>query len=176
MIFGCPKKSRSLEADQRLLINKLDEARREEARAPAPPQPVPQEPPEPDTTKDKQEALEPKDTQDRQEPPEKVPRRNRNSHREIPKIFWRAHRALQERMDEDPTYKEVWEEVANEWLTTEQSHERRNYDVSEIIIYMLPSEAPNACFDWGTPYEQGTYRLVSLPPLLSKLKKNPPTL
>ena len=70
----------------------------------------------------------------------------------------------------------MWEEVANEWLTTEQSNERRNYDVYEIIIYMLPSEAPNACFDWGTPYEQGTYRLVSLPPLLSKLKKNPPTL
>ena len=48
--------SRSLEADQRLLITKLDEARldeakREEARAPAPPQPVPQEPPEPEVEK-----------------------------------------------------------------------------------------------------------------------------
>ena len=52
--------SHRLEADQRLLITKLDEARldeakREEARAPTPPQPVPQEPAEPEDAQDTSE-------------------------------------------------------------------------------------------------------------------------
>ena len=112
-------------------------------------------------------------------------RKNKKSNPEIHKIFWRAFVHLRE-SGFDPQYKQVWETVYNELRTENRLMEKRTIppkrklDPHDHIEVIDPVNVPAPKLQWiisgsdSRISNQGTYSLLSLAPLLSKLKKNPP--
>ena len=112
-------------------------------------------------------------------------RKNKKSNPEIHKIFWRAFVHLSE-SGFDPQYKQVWETVYNELRTENRLMEKktippkRKFDPHDHIEVIDPVNVPTPKLQWVIAGSNsrisglGTYSLSSLPPLLSKLKKNPP--
>ena len=104
-------------------------------------------------------------------------RRVRTHYVEINKIFWRAYIDLfKGNHGEPPGYKTVWDAVRNDVLNDPGDWSHREYDFHEIIEEggVDPFGDPDPKLRWVTEKEQGTYRLKSLPGLLSRMKNNPP--
>ena len=114
--------------------------------------------------------------------------KNKKSNPELHKIFWRAFVHLRDK-DEfpvEPQYKQVWETVYNELRAEELMRDKktiprkRKHDPHDHIEVIDPVYVPAPKLQWiisgsdSRISDQGTYSLSSLPPLLSKLKKNPP--
>ena len=114
--------------------------------------------------------------------------RRHKSNPELHKIFWRAFVHLRDK-DEfpvEPQYKQVWETVYNELRAEELMRDKktiprkRKHDPHDHIEVIDPVYVPAPKLQWiisgsdSRISDQGTYSLSSLPPLLSKLKKNPP--
>ena len=110
------------------------------------------------------------------------------SNPELHKIFWRAFVHLRDK-DEfpvEPQYKQVWETVYNELRAEDRLRDnkifprKRKLDPHDHIEVIDPVNVPDPKLQWiisgsdSRISNQGTYSLSSLPPLLSKLKKNPP--
>lgn len=98
--------------------------------------------------------------------------------KEIQNIFSRAFKKLRENNNgEDPTYREVWDTVYNEYELSKENNLGgglpHRYDESEIIEFMESSYKPNPSIGWYIDMDKssGTYHLKSLPSLLTKLKK-----
>ena len=119
---------------------------------------------------------------------EKNYHKNKKSNPELHKIFWRAFVHLRDK-DEfpvEPQYKQVWETVYNELRAEELMRDKktiprkRKHDPHDHIEVIDPVYVPAPKLQWiisgsdSRISDQGTYSLSSLPPLLSKLKKNPP--
>ena len=105
-------------------------------------------------------------------------KRKRNHHSEISKIFWRAYTEIAGQNNIGPTYKEIWDAVRQDVLNDQGGLIKRKYDPNELIEEnsVDSSEGIEAKLQWFTDKVQGTYRLSSLPALLSRLKNNPPKL
>ena len=81
---------------------------------------------------------------------------------------------------EVPSYRSIWNAIYEEWV---QINENRNistipqYDVNEIITEIDPASKPNAHIEWFCNAENanGSYKLSSLPALLTRYKKNKPS-
>ena len=100
--------------------------------------------------------------------------------KEVQNIFSRAFKKLKKiNNGEDPTYREVWDTVYNEYEQSKENNfggglpPRSEYDESEIIEFMESSYQPNPSLGWYIDMDKssGTYHLKSLPSLLTKLKK-----
>ena len=119
---------------------------------------------------------------------EKNYHKNEKSNPELHKIFWRAFVHLRDK-DEfpvEPQYKQVWETVYNELRAEDRLRDnkkiprKRKHDPHDHIEVIDPVYVPAPKLQWiisgsdSRISDQGTYSLSSLPPLLSKLKKNPP--
>jgi hypothetical protein len=112
--------------------------------------------------------------------------RKGKSNPELHKIFWRAFVFLRDEDGLEPQYKQVWETVYNELRAEDLLRDKetiprkRKHDPHDHIEVIDPVNVPAPKLQWiisGTDSRisnQGTYSLSSLPPLLSKLKKNPP--
>jgi hypothetical protein len=101
--------------------------------------------------------------------------------KEVQNIFSRTFKKLKKiNNGEDPTYREVWDTVYNEYELNENNlggglHLRQEYDENEIIEFMESSYQPNPSLRWHIRMNEssGTYHLKSLPALLSRFKKLP---
>ena len=105
---------------------------------------------------------------------------------ELHKIFWRAFVFLRDEDGLEPQYKQVWETVYNELRAEDLLRDKktiprkRKHDPHDHIEVIDPVYVPAPKLQWiisgsdSRISDQGTYSLSSLPPLLSKLKKNPP--
>ena len=106
--------------------------------------------------------------------------RQRNSHPEVPQVFWRAFCALKKDLQGvAPEYKTVWSAVYNEWDQIRENKDvfaHPTYDKREIITDIDPIGTPNAHLAWLVKADnvKGTYHLISLSSLLTGLKKKPP--
>ena len=109
-------------------------------------------------------------------------RKTKNStSKEVQNIFSRTFKKLKKiNNGEDPTYREVWDTVYNEYELNENNlggglHLRQEYDENEIIEFMESSYQPNPSLRWHIRMNEssGTYHLKSLPALLSRFKKLP---
>ena len=116
----------------------------------------------------------------------------KNSHKksnpELHNIFWRAfiHLRDNDKFSVEPQYKQVWETVYNELSDEDRLREnktippKRKFDPHDHIEVIDPVNVPDPKLQWiisgsdSRISNQGTYSLSSLPPLLSKLKKNTP--
>ena len=116
----------------------------------------------------------------------------KNSHKksnpELHNIFWRAfiHFRDNDKFSVEPQYKQVWETVYNELRAEDRLRDnkkipsKRKLDPHDHIEVIDPVNVPDPKLQWiisgsdSRISNQGTYSLSSLPPLLSKLKKNTP--
>ncbi len=110
----------------------------------------------------------------------KIRKTKHSKSKEVQNIFGRAFKKLRENNNgEDPTYREVWDTVYNEYELSKENNlggglpPRLEYDENEIIEYMESSYQPNPSLRWYILMDKssGTYHLKSLPSLLTKLKK-----
>ena len=88
---------------------------------------------------------------------------------ELHKIFWRAFVAYREENNINPEYSQVWQMLLEDYNEhSEKPYERYNYDVNEIIVSINSTE-----LSWIiTKLEKSdSYGIVSLPSLLTRLKK-----
>ena len=101
--------------------------------------------------------------------------------KEVQDIFNRALKALRIKNEgENPTYREVWDTIfdEHEMLRKETNiggglSTRPDFDENEIIEYMERSDKAKPSLNWYMRVNDssGTYYLISLPSLLTKLKK-----
>ena len=100
--------------------------------------------------------------------------------KEVQNIFSRALKKLRKNNNgEDPTYKEVWDTVYDEYELSKENNlggglpPRSEYDENEYIEYIESSDKPKPSLGWYIDMDKssGTYHLKSLPSLLTKLKK-----
>ena len=100
--------------------------------------------------------------------------------KEVQNIFSRAFKKLRKNNNgEDPTYKEVWDTVYDEYELSQEKNlggglsPRSEYDENEYIEYIERSDKPKPSLRWYIDMDKssGTYHLKSLPSLLTKLKK-----
>ena len=110
----------------------------------------------------------------------KIKKTKYSTSKEVQNIFSRAFKKLRKNNNgEDPTYREVWDTVYNEYELSEENNlggglpPRLEYDETEIIEFMESSYQPNPSLRWYILMDKssGTYHLKSLPSLLTKLKK-----
>ncbi len=109
----------------------------------------------------------------------KIRKTKYSTSKEVQNIFSRTFKKLKKiNNGEDPTYREVWDTVYNEYELNENNlggglHLRQEYDENEIIEFMESSYQPNPSLRWYIFMDKssGTYHLKSLPSLLTKLKK-----
>ena len=113
---------------------------------------------------------------------------HKKSNPELHNIFWRAfiHLRDNDKFSVEPQYKQVWETVYNELRAEDRLRDnkkipsKRKLDPHDHIEVIDPVNVPDPKLQWiisgsdSRISNQGTYSLSSLPPLLSKLKKNPP--
>ena len=111
----------------------------------------------------------------------KIRKTKYSTSKEVQNIFSRTFKKLKKiNNGEDPTYREVWDTVYNEYELNENNlggglHLRQEYDENEIIEFMESSYQPNPSLRWHIRMNEssGTYHLKSLPALLSRFKKLP---
>ena len=110
----------------------------------------------------------------------KIRKTKHSKSKEVQNIFSRAFKKLKKiNNGEDPTYREVWDTVYNEYELSKENNfgsglpPRLEYDETEIIEFMESSYQPNPSLGWYIFIykSSGTYHLKSLPSLLTKLKK-----
>jgi len=106
--------------------------------------------------------------------------RSRNYHIEVSRLFFRTFRELRKRDNEvDPTYKAVWSAIHDEYDLMRENEDildKPEFDEKEIICVMDSVSTPAAKLVWLIREDnaEGTFKLSSLPSLISRLKKNPP--
>jgi len=100
--------------------------------------------------------------------------------KEVQNILSRALKKLKKiNNGEDPTYREVWDTVYNEYELSKENNlggglpPRLEYDEYDYIVDIESSDEPNPSLGWYIDMDKssGTYHLKSLPSLLTKLKK-----
>ena len=110
----------------------------------------------------------------------KIRKTKYSTSKEVQNIFSRAFKKLRKNNNgEDPTYKEVWDTVYDEYELSKENNlggglpPRSEYDENEYIEYIESSDKPNPSLGWYIDMDKssGTYHLKSLPSLLTKLKK-----
>ena len=110
----------------------------------------------------------------------KTNKRSRNYHFEVSHLFFRTFKELRKRDNGvDPTYKAVWSAIHNEYDLIRENEDilaKPEFDEKEIICYMDSVSTPTAKLVWLIREDnaEGTFKLSSLPSLISRLKKNPP--
>ena len=106
--------------------------------------------------------------------------RSRNYHIEVSRLFFRTFKELRKRDNGvDPTYKAVWSAIHNEYDLMRKNDDiltHPEYDEKEIICQIDSVSTPTAKLEWLLKEDnaQGTYKLSSLPALITRLKANPP--
>ncbi len=105
---------------------------------------------------------------------------SRNYHLEVSHLFFRTLKELRKRDNGvDPTYKAVWSAIHNEYDLIRENEDilaKPEFDEKEIICVMDSVSTPAAKLVWLIREDnaEGTFKLSSLPSLISRLKKNPP--
>ena len=110
----------------------------------------------------------------------KIRKTKHSKSKEVQNIFSRAFKKLKKiNNGEDPTYREVWDTVYNEYELSKENNlggglpPRLEYDEYDYIVDIESSDEPNPSLEWYIDMDKssGTYHLKSLPSLLTKLKK-----
>ena len=99
---------------------------------------------------------------------------SRNSHPKVRELFWKTYRMLLT-ADEPHQYNDVWDSIYDEWFeTADDEFLGKKYDIDRIIevIDSRQDKGKNARMKWfiSTGNYEGSFKLGSLPALISKLK------
>ena len=106
--------------------------------------------------------------------------KSRNYHIEVRRLFFRAFKKLKKQDNGvDPPYRTVWSAIHNEYNLIRKNDDiltHPEYDEKEIICQIDSVSTPAPKLEWLLKEDnaQGTYKLSSLPALITRLKANPP--